>query len=76
MIVAELENEADRAAGAGDFARARQLLEDAPKADPESARLWSKLSAMRKASADLAGALDALDRALAITPLEIGRAHV
>ena len=70
MIVAELENEADRAAGAGDFARARQLLEDATKADPESARLWSKLSAMRKASADLAGALDALDRALAITPLD------
>ena len=70
MNAGNLESEADRAAGAGDFARARALLEQATAADPSSSRLWSKLSAMRKAGGDGAGAINALDRALAITPLD------
>jgi aspartyl/asparaginyl beta-hydroxylase (cupin superfamily) len=65
-----LEEQADRAAAAGQFGAARSLLEQAVQADSSSADLWTKLSAMRKASGDLKGALDALDRGLAISPLE------
>ena len=65
-----LEQQADRAAAAGQFAVARSLLEDAVKVDTSSAALWTKLSAMRKASGDLRGALAALDQSLAINPLD------
>lgn len=67
---ATLEQQADRAAAAGQFAVARSLLEDAVKVDTSSAALWTKLSAMRKASGDLRGALAALDQSLAISPLD------
>ena len=65
-----LEQQADRAAGAGDFAGARASLEQAVGRDGANAALWVKLSAMRKASGDASGALEALDRALAINPLD------
>jgi aspartyl/asparaginyl beta-hydroxylase (cupin superfamily) len=65
-----LEQQADRAAAAGQFSTARSLLEQAVQADSSSAELWNKLSAMRKASGDLRGALAATDRALAISPLD------
>ena len=65
-----LEQQADRAAAAGQFATARQFLEQAVRADSTNAGLWSKLSAMRKAAGDLRGALDALDKTLAVTPLD------
>lgn len=65
-----LEQQADRAAGAGDFATARTLLEQAAAGEGVSAALWAKLSAMRKASGDTPGALKALDAALAINPLD------
>lgn len=65
-----LEQQADRAAGAGDFASARALLEQAAAHDGASAGLWAKLSAMRKASGDAQGAVAALDAALAIDPLD------
>lgn len=65
-----LEQQADRAAGAGDFAGARASLEQAVARDGANAALWAKLSAMRKASGDAQGALAALDRALAINPLD------
>ena len=65
-----LEQQADRAAAAGDFARARESLEQAVARDGANPALWAKLSAMRKASGDAQGALDALDRALAINPLD------
>src|SRR4051812_46324547 len=64
------EQAADRAAAAGDFVRARIILEEAVEADATSRDLWIKLSAMRKASGDLRGALAAIERALAISPLE------
>ena len=70
MDVASLEQQADRAAGAGDFAGARASLEQAVAHDGANAALWAKLSAMRRASGDAAGALDALNRALAINPLD------
>ncbi len=65
-----LEQQADRAAAAGQFAAARSFLEQAVETEGSSIDLWMKLSAMRKASDDLDGALAAVDRALAISPLD------
>jgi len=65
-----LEQQADQAAAAGQFAAARSLLELAVEADSASLGLWIKLSAMRKAAGDLKGALAAIDRALAMSPLD------
>lgn len=65
-----LEQQADRAAGVGDFTAARASLEQAVTHDGATAALWAKLSAMRKACGDAEGALQALDRALAINPLD------
>src|SRR5207244_13242880 len=58
------------AAGAGQYGVARSLLEQAVEGADASFALWNKLSAMRKASGDLQGALAAIDRALAISPLD------
>ncbi len=66
----ELEQKADQAAAAGQFAAARSLLEQAVGAQDSSIDLWMKLSAMCKASGDLDGALAAIHRALAISPLD------
>ena len=65
-----LEEKADRAAASGEFGTARSLLEQAIETDSSSADLWTKLSAMRKASGDLKGALAAVDCSLAIAPLD------
>ena len=65
-----IEQAADRAAAAGDFTTARSMLERAVEADGSNHELWMKLSAMRKASGDVSGALAALDRGLAIRPLD------
>jgi aspartyl/asparaginyl beta-hydroxylase (cupin superfamily) len=65
-----MEQAADRAAVAGDFAAARSLLEQAVDADPSSRTLWMKLSAMCKASGDLRAALAAVERSLALSPLD------
>jgi aspartyl/asparaginyl beta-hydroxylase (cupin superfamily) len=65
-----LEEQADRAAAAGQFDAARTLLEQAVQDAEADPGLWTKLSAMRKVSGDLAGALTAIDRTLALTPLD------
>jgi tetratricopeptide (TPR) repeat protein len=65
-----LEMRADRAAAAGELAAARALLEHAVESEPARDALWLKLSAMRKASGDLRGALAAVDRSLALSPLD------
>ncbi|MFL6730407.1 MAG: aspartyl/asparaginyl beta-hydroxylase domain-containing protein [Sphingomicrobium sp.] len=65
-----LEEQADRAAAAGQYGAARSLLEEAVGEAGESVALWMKLSAMRKASGDAQGALTAVDRALALSPLD------
>jgi aspartyl/asparaginyl beta-hydroxylase (cupin superfamily) len=65
-----LELQADEAAAAGQFAVARRLLEQSARDEDPGARLWAKLSAMRKATGDLHGALAALDQGLAIAPLD------
>jgi aspartyl/asparaginyl beta-hydroxylase (cupin superfamily) len=66
----DLEQQADRAAASGDFAAALVALEGAVERDAANVSLWAKLSAMRKASGDFSGALNAIDCALAITPLD------
>lgn len=66
---AALETEADRAAGRGDAAAARMLLEQATRADPDRSDLWLKLAAMCRALGDLSGALAAVSGALRIEPL-------
>ena len=65
-----IEEAADQAAAAQDFAAARRILEQAVAADPSRPLLWMKLSAMCRASGDLQGALAAVERALALTPLD------
>ncbi len=70
MATEELEQQADRAAAAGDFRGARQMLEDAVGSGTPGRELWIKLSAMRRATGDLHGALAALDSGLALAPLD------
>ena len=66
---AELEAEADRAAGRGDAGSARTLLERSTSADPTRGEAWLKLAAMCRAQGDLAAALAAVSGALRVDPL-------
>ncbi len=66
---AALEAEADRAAGRGDVAAARALLEQATAAAPERAEPWLKLAAMCRAMGAPEAALDAVAGALRVDPL-------
>lgn len=70
MVDETIEQSADRAAAARDFAGAREMLERAVEVDGSNFALWMKLSAMRKVSGDVRGALGAVERALTIAPLE------
>ena len=70
MGTEHLEQEADQAAASGDFRRARQVLEEAVRAQEPTRDLWVKLSAMRRATGDLHGALAALESGLAMAPLD------
>ena len=65
-----LEADADRAASSGDLPRAIRLLEQAVAATQPDATLWTKLGAMRRATGDFQGALDALDKSLTLAPLD------
>jgi tetratricopeptide (TPR) repeat protein len=75
-----LERQADAAAAARQYAPAAALLAKAAALQPERSELWTKLSAMRRASGDLDGALTAIERALARAPLDfsnlLGRAFI
>ena len=66
----KLQQQADAAAAAGDFARALSLIERAVAQEEPSAELWMKLTAMRRAAGDAKGALEAVERALALAPLD------
>ncbi len=66
---AALEAEADRAAGRGDAASARRLLEQSTEADAGRTEAWLKLAAMCRAQGDLAAALVAVSGALRVDPL-------
>ena len=70
MPAGMMEQDADRAAAAGDFASARTMLERAVEVDAQSAGLWMKLAAVRSASGDLQAALAAVERTLALSPLD------
>lgn len=65
-----IERAADRAASIGDFASARAMLEKAARGRSPSQDVWMKLSAMRRAGGDVQGALVAVERALAQSPLD------
>lgn len=65
----DFEAEADRAAGRGDPASARALLERAVAADPGRSETWLKLAAMCRAQGDPAAALAAVSGALKLDPL-------
>ena len=65
----QLEREADAAAGRGDAAAARRLLERLTALDPGRVEPWLKLSAMCRALGDLSGALAAVSGALRVEPL-------
>jgi len=62
--------EADSAAAAGDFARARTAIERAIQDGEATAELWMKLGAMRRAAGDAPGALEAVEKGLALSPLD------
>jgi Aspartyl/Asparaginyl beta-hydroxylase len=65
----DLAAKAQRAAAAGDFAIARTCLEQLAL-DSNSLENWLSLSAICRASGDLPSALDAVQKALAINPLD------
>lgn len=62
--------EADRAAATGDLARAIGLLEQAGVEQPDEPQLWLKLAALRRAAGQPAKALEAVNRALALSELD------
>jgi aspartyl/asparaginyl beta-hydroxylase (cupin superfamily) len=62
--------EADRALAAQDFARARTLLSEAAEAQPGDAAILMKLAGASRAAGQPKAALDAVHRALAISPLD------
>jgi aspartyl/asparaginyl beta-hydroxylase (cupin superfamily) len=62
--------EADRAAASGNLPRAVELLEQAGATDPAQPQLWLKLAAMRRAAGQPVKALEAINRALALTELD------
>ncbi len=70
MTSNDLEYAADAAATRQDYQSARDLLVEATQHDPDRFDLWLKLAAMSKATGDIAHALSATERALAIRPLD------
>jgi aspartyl/asparaginyl beta-hydroxylase (cupin superfamily) len=66
----ELQQEADAAAATGDFGRALELIERVLGQEQPSAELWMKVTAMRRAAGDMKGALEAVEQALALAPLD------
>jgi aspartyl/asparaginyl beta-hydroxylase (cupin superfamily) len=71
---------ADRALTAGSIAQARNILEEAARFDPPSMAFWQRLATVRKMAGAPLLAIDAIDRALALAPLDfvnlLMRAHL
>lgn len=65
------EAEADAAAQSGRLQEARRLLEAAVLETPARIETWLKLAAMCRGTGDLAAAMEAVSRALAIEPLDL-----
>jgi hypothetical protein len=70
MDIDAIEREADAAAGARNFARARALLTDVTRVAPELFAPWLKLAAMCRATGDASASLAAAENALALQPLD------
>jgi aspartyl/asparaginyl beta-hydroxylase (cupin superfamily) len=68
MRADELVKQADQAAATRDFASAASLLEQAAAMSPEDPSLWIRIAAIRRAAGKPAAALDAVHKALAISP--------
>jgi aspartyl/asparaginyl beta-hydroxylase (cupin superfamily) len=68
MEVEALVSGAEQAVASGDLSRAISLLEKAAQSRPDDANLWMKIAAMQRGTGNARGALDAVHRALAITP--------
>jgi aspartyl/asparaginyl beta-hydroxylase (cupin superfamily) len=69
QTAAELSRMADQAAAAGDVRKARVYLDQLSAVAP-SFDIWLKLGAMCRAAGDGTGALSAVEKALALSPLD------
>ena len=71
---------ADRALREGRLAEARHILEDAARSDPPAPDFWQRLATVRKLARAPLLAIEAIDRALALSPLDfvnlLMRAHL
>ena len=71
---------ADRHLSGGKLAEARSILEDAARLDPPTPDFWQRLATVRKLAGAPLLALEAIDRALALAPLDfvnlMMRAHL
>jgi aspartyl/asparaginyl beta-hydroxylase (cupin superfamily) len=78
--LAERIHAADRALAAGNLAGARSILEEAARHDPPSPEFWQRLATVRKMGGATMLAIEAIDRALALAPLDfvnlLMRAHL
>ncbi|WP_231889623.1 aspartyl/asparaginyl beta-hydroxylase domain-containing protein [Erythrobacter neustonensis] len=73
-------NAADRALAGGNVTQARHILEEAARLDPPSTEFWHRLATVRKMGGAPMLAVEAIDRALALAPLDffglLMRAHL
>ncbi len=71
---------ADRSLSGGNVAEARGILEEAARLDPSDPEFWQRLATVRKLAGAPLLAIEAIDRALAIAPLDflnlMMRAHL
>jgi aspartyl/asparaginyl beta-hydroxylase (cupin superfamily) len=70
MDSSALVSDAERAVAAGDLRRAVTLLSEAAEGRPDDPQLWMKVAALHRATGSPQAALDAVHRALAVTPLD------
>ncbi|NUT00880.1 MAG: aspartyl/asparaginyl beta-hydroxylase domain-containing protein [Sphingomonas sp.] len=70
MDGADLVSEAERAVAAGDLRRAVTLLSEAAEARQGDAEIWMKVAALHRATGSPDAALEAVNRALAVSPLD------
>lgn len=70
MQTGGLVTEAEKAVAAGDLRRAVSLLNEAAEGSPGDAELWMKVAALHRATGSPDAALEAVHRALAVSPLD------
>lgn len=70
MQAGGLVTEADKAVAAGDLRRAVTLLSEAAEESPDNAELWMKVAALHRATGSPEAALEAVNRALSLSPLD------